>query len=1509
LFVLPAYAKYSGGSGTAQDHYQIATAADLMALGETLEDYDKHFILTADIDLDPKLPGRKVFDKAVIGADFGISFYGVLDGKGHTISHLTIRGDRNLGLFGVFGGEVTDLGVVNVNIVGSDRYIGALVGCNCQGTVTRCYSTGAVSGSFDVGGLVGGSVSSDRPGPGGTVAECGTVAQCYSTAVVTGEGGVGGLVGHSEDTVTQCYSTGSVTGHGSVGGLVGYNEGGTVTQCYSTGAVSGTGLNVGGLVGGNYQGTVTASFWDTQTSGQAKSDRGIGKTTAQMQAAKTFLDAGWDFVGETANGTSHIWQMPQGGGYPVLTAFSEYTPPQLKGLGTPADPYLVSNAVELGAMVHYSPYAHYRLTASIDLSGIRWGTAVVPWFAGTFDGDGHTVSHLTIQGASYLGLFGRLEHWAEVKNLGVVDVNLTGGSFAGGLVGYNDLGSTVTRCYSTGTVSGTERVGGLVGGNGWYSTVIQCYSIAAVNGTNCVGGLAGGNYGGTATQCYSTGIVSGQSSVGGLLGSDTGVVTACFWDTQTAGQAKSAAGTGKTTAQMQAVKTFLDAGWDFVGEIANGTSQIWQMGEGGGYPVLAVVNGYGPPRLQGSGTPGDPYLIADAIELGAMVHYSSYAHFRLTASIDLSGIRWGTAVIPWFAGTFDGSSLTISHLTIRGGSDLGLFGQSGPGTEVKDLGVVDVNITGSGDDVGGVVGNNNGAVTQCYSTGSVNGTSYVGGLMGNNTGCAARCYSTAAVSGTLSVGGLLGSNEFGTVTQCYSTGSVSGQGYVGGLAGINLGTMTYCYSTGVVRGTSNVGGLVGSSNLGFVLHGIWDIQTSGLSESAGGVGLTTAHMMDNYMLGLNGFANDPNWVLDAGRDYPRLTWEGRPGQIIPKLSIDWLDGGGTAENPYRIDTADQLILLGKCSILWDKHLVLTADIDLDPKLRNGEVFPQAVIPVFLGVFDGNDHTISHLTVKGATGLGLFGRLASGAKVRDLGVAEIKITGSGRYIGGLAGYNSGDVTTCYSTGTVSSTGGSVGGLVGQNDHGSVTRCRSTSAVSGDDEVGGLVAWNDQGTVTQCYSSGAVTGGGTGQYSGIWVGGLVGRNGGPVTHCFSTGTVRGSSCVGGLVGLNGFDSAVTQCYSTSTVSGTGEKVGGLVGENWRTVTACFWNTQTSGQATSAGGAGKATAEMQTAKTFLDAGWDFVGETVNGSEDIWKISDGLGYPRLSWERYSGGSGTAQDPYQIATAADLIALGNEPNDYDKHFVLTADIDLDPKLARRKVFDKAVIAPGANWWFDGTPFAGVFDGKGHTVSNLTINGKDYLGLFGYLASGAEVKNQGVVDVNVVGSDTYIGGLVGYNCGSIAASYSTGTVTGDGEFTGGLVGLHLGSAVFCYSTSVVRGRHPVAVGGLVGANHHVVDEGPTGSIAQCYSTGAVSVSIWGGGLMGGGPGDAVTGCFWDTQTSGRATSAGGTGKTTAEMQTAKTFLDAGWDFVGETKNGTVDVWWILEGKGYPRLWWELTPRN
>ncbi len=580
LFVVStATAKYSGGTGEPNDPYQIATAADLIALGETPEDYGKHFILTADIDLDPNLPGGKVFDRALIAPDTndaedgfqGTLFAGVFDGRGHTISHLTIRGDGYLGLFGQVGswdapsGEVRDLGVVDVNIIGTGWFVGGLVGSNWESNLTQCYGTGAVSGNSYVGGLVGHN-------------EYGTVTHCYSTGAVSGDSDVGGLMGWNIGDVTECYSTGAANGSGSeVGGLVGANYG-SVSQCYSTGAVSGSSF-VGGLVGRvskdcchPISGSVTQSFWDIQTSGQAVSDGGIGKTTAEMRDPRTFMAEGWDFVGQ-ADAPDDIWAEPEGGGYPILW----WQLPPLQGLpgfsggtGEPNDPYRVSTGAELNRIGHNPRLmeCHFKMVGDLDLTGIRFypiGDYDYP-YGGAFDGHGHTISHLTAKGESFVGLFGYLGCGAKVEDLGVVDVNITGsGDCVGGLAGLNE--GDVSQCHSTGSVRGWSAVGGLVGDNS--GDVAQCYSTGAVSGEAAVGGLVGSG----ANWCE-----NGRCAVGD--------VTSCFWDTQISGQTSSEGGTGETTANMQNATTFLHAGWDFVGETANGTEDIWWIDEGKDYPRL-----------------------------------------------------------------------------------------------------------------------------------------------------------------------------------------------------------------------------------------------------------------------------------------------------------------------------------------------------------------------------------------------------------------------------------------------------------------------------------------------------------------------------------------------------------------------------------------------------------------------------------------------------------------------------------------------------------------------------------------------------------------------------------------------------------------------------------------------------------------------------------------------------------------------------------------------------------
>ena len=221
----------------------------------------------------------------------------------------TISGNTYVGgLVGSYGGTITNCNFAG-NIAGYE-YVGGLLGESFNSEISNCYSTGRVLGINQVGGLVGSFM-----GP------C-TLFKSTSSSRVIGFDQVGGLVGlNIYGEIFNCYSTGSVLGISKVAGLVGVNQG-TVSNCYSAGFVEGT-TDVGGLVGSLDAdpfypvGSVTNSFWDIDTSGQTTSAGGEGGTTAQMNSASTFTEAGWDFVDETDNGTEDIWWMPEDN-YPKL---------------------------------------------------------------------------------------------------------------------------------------------------------------------------------------------------------------------------------------------------------------------------------------------------------------------------------------------------------------------------------------------------------------------------------------------------------------------------------------------------------------------------------------------------------------------------------------------------------------------------------------------------------------------------------------------------------------------------------------------------------------------------------------------------------------------------------------------------------------------------------------------------------------------------------------------------------------------------------------------------------------------------------------------------------------------------------------------------------------------------------------------------------------------------------------------------------------------------------------
>jgi hypothetical protein len=296
-----------------------------------------------------------------------------------------------------------------------------------------------------------------------------------------------------------------------------------------------------------------------------------------------------------------------------------------------------------------------------------------------------------------------------------------------------------------------------------------------------------------------------------------------------------------------------------------------------------------------------------------------------------------------------------------------------------------------------------------------------------------------------------------------------------------------------------------------------------------------------------------------------------------------------------------------------------------------------------------------------------------------------------------------------------------------------------------------------------------------------------------------------------------------------------------------------------------------------------------------------------------YSGdGDGTTGNPYQIADVNNFQQLSDTPTDWSLSFILTANLD----------FGEVAILPVGN---SSIQFTGVFDGNSHTISNLTYTAstQDYIGLFGYVGIGGQIRNLGVEDVNITGRE-YVGGLVGVNAGTLTSCYATGSVSG-ADFVGGLVGYNYsGTLTACYATGSVTGTN-YYVGGLVGWNDSgtltgcyatgsvsgdsavggLVGYNIGGTLTGCYATGSVSGTDAVGGLVGYNEGGTVTDSFWDMETSKLAYSAGGTGKTTTEMMTLSTFTSppASWDF--SATDGDAADWMMLRpGEDYPRLIWQ-----
>ena len=295
-------------------------------------------------------------------------------------------------------------------------------------------------------------------------------------------------------------------------------------------------------------------------------------------------------------------------------------------------------------------------------------------------------------------------------------------------------------------------------------------------------------------------------------------------------------------------------------------------------------------------------------------------------------------------------------------------------------------------------------------------------------------------------------------------------------------------------------------------------------------------------------------VLEAGNRYTYTVKVNATGLTLEGCTIgSWADGGGesgeaedlgyiydsntktyTVYNANGLMNIAELVNGGKTDI----NITLDKNIDLTGKVWTpiGTDYDNA----YTGTFDGGGHTITGLTVTtNDEYAGLFGYLSNfnnaAGTVKNVVMDGIQITCNHRsgYAGGVVGYSWGTIEICSVSGSVSATV-SVGGVVGVQRDGSITGCSSSATVKGTLYVGGVAGWTNFGaTLTACYATGNV-----------------------IIEIAPTQNISG----GGLVGFNDGISLLS-CYATGNVTSTGSStgyvhIGGFLGDNYTTVTACYW-----------------------------------------------------------------------------------------------------------------------------------------------------------------------------------------------------------------------------------------------------------------------------------------------------------------------------------------------------------------
>ena len=1104
-------------------------------------------------------------------------------------------------------------------------------------------------------------------------------------------------------------------------------------------------------------------------------------------------------------------------------------------------------------------------------------------------------SSATVSGGNHVGGLVGSSYATITNSYSTGDV--TGTEDVGGLAG--STSGDISNSYATGNVSGTDKVGGLAGNHSTGSTISNSYATGDVTGTSSVGGLTGVTLPYAVIEnSYATGTVTGTEYVGALAGLYGGVITNSFYNKETAG-VSSASGTGSsygvtglTSSQFSTSTPFVNAGWseadwDFT---IDGPHLVWENYEPAGSTIhISSAQEFIDKIAQnGADTEGKTYVLDNDIDFSTISNYVAKTNFAGTIIGNGHTIKNLTSDQGLFASTTNTASisdLTLENFTITASSggigalvgvnrgdidDVHVINATINGGSYQDIGGLignnqsgdisnssaDVTITGDGGMYGGLVGQVvNGTITNSSSSGSISGNSAVGGLIGDfssgGSASIANSYSTADVTGNTAVGGFIGYMSIGggSVADSYSSGNVNGNSSaenIGGFVGdMNSGTLTNVYAYGEVNtdSTNNVGGFAGKITSGNITNSFWNTTAGGTTAVGKGSSSGTTGLSEKEFSAHN-FAAD-GWntsIWNFNEDRPHLKTE----NYLPPTA------GGTGVGQISAEEAEQLgyILIWNFNDFIDKiaqdgsgtagkTYILMNDINMsslsDYKAKEN----------FAGTFLGNGYTIKNLT----SGGGLFSSTTADAEIKDVTLDNFNVEANASNTGILVNTNAGNIENVKITNSNITTGNaailfsSVGGLAGTSS-GTISNSSVDVDIDGAfDAVGGLIGHNT-GTITGSMTSGTITGA-----KNYQVGGLVGENDGTITGSSSTVDVEGHTNIGGLIGLNN-SGTISDSHAEGSVSGNSagglignnnggtidnsyaagnvegnDKTGGLIGLNAGTITDSHAEGDVTGSNSTGGLIGMNSGSTSTITNSYATG------NVEGTENTGGLIGLNNYATITGS-YAEGSVNGK-----TNTGGLIGHNIAGTISNSH-------------ATGRVESSGENTGGLVGWNSGT---GIITNS-YAAGN--VEGRDKSGGLVGSNEGSTIENSyatgNVNQTNIVTS--IIGGLVGYNSGTITDSHAEGNVSGQ-IGVGGLVGQHSsGSITGSYATGDIFGQ--TNVGGFSGSNNGIIE--------NSYATGDVEGSDNAGGFAGVNYG-TITGSYAEGAVSGYSAIGGfvGVNSTTA----------------------------------------------